>query len=129
MPALPASARKRPPVRAAARKPAGLSRDMAPGGIEPPRAASKAAALSAELRGRRAQDRAGYRDVREKQRAKSGYPVGLAVTVAQLVEPPVVVRVVVGSSPIGHLSPRALARTASRKDATSGCAPAGGVTA
>src|SRR6478736_5372422 len=34
----------------------------------------------------------------------SGYPGSLTVTVAQLVEPPVVVRVVVGSSPIGHLS-------------------------
>ena len=66
---------------------------MAPGGIEPPRAGSKPAALSTELRGRR----------------RVSMPQSLAlscpreVAVAQLVELRVVVPVVAGSSPVRHL--------------------------
>jgi hypothetical protein len=79
---------------------------MAPGGVEPPHADSKSAALSAELRGRR-------RPVCQAQPARPGepppggdprrrYPVSAAVAVAQLVEPRVVVPVVAGSNPVRH---------------------------
>ena len=68
---------------------------MAPGGIEPPHAGSKPAALSTELRGR----------VRREPVCPTTprYPVQGAVAVAQLVEPRVVVPVVAGSSPVRHL--------------------------
>ena len=67
---------------------------MAPGGIEPPHAGSKPAALSTELRGR-------ARSVCPTSRR---YPVCREVAVAQLVEPRVVVPVVAGSSPVRHPS-------------------------
>ena len=67
---------------------------MAPGGIEPPHAGSKPAALSTELRGR-------ARSVCPTVRR---YPVRAAVAVAQLVEPRVVVPVVAGSNPVRHPS-------------------------
>ena len=67
---------------------------MAPGGIEPPHAGSKPAALSTELRGR-------ARSVCPTFRR---YPVLAEVAVAQLVEPRVVVPVVAGSSPVRHPS-------------------------
>ena len=67
---------------------------MAPGGIEPPHAGSKPAALSTELRGR-------PRSVCPTLRR---YPVRVEVAVAQLVEPRVVVPVVAGSSPVRHPS-------------------------
>jgi Haemolysin-III related len=69
-----------------------ISRFMAPGGIEPPHAASKAAALSAELRGRR----------REGISLASSLRCARSVAVAQLVELRVVVPVVAGSSPVRH---------------------------
>ena len=67
---------------------------MAPGGIEPPHAGSKPAALSTELRGRS----------RSVCPTPQRYPVGVEVAVAQLVEPRVVVPVVAGSSPVRHPS-------------------------
>ena len=67
---------------------------MAPGGIEPPHAGSKPAALSTELRGR----------ARSVCRTVRRYPVQAEVAVAQLVEPRVVVPVVAGSSPVRHPS-------------------------
>ena len=68
---------------------------MAPGGVEPPHADSKSAALSTELRG-----------PRPSVPRQESYPVqAFAVAVAQLVEPRVVVPVVAGSSPVRH--PRA----------------------
>ena len=70
------------------------TRGMAPGGIEPPHAGSKPAALSTELRGR-------ARSVCPTFRR---YPVLVEVAVAQLVEPRVVVPVVAGSSPVRHPS-------------------------
>ena len=73
---------------------------MAPGGIEPPRAGSKPAALSTELRGRA--DRSG----RPVCPTAARYPVDAEVAVAQLVEPRVVVPVVAGSSPVRHPSMR-----------------------
>ncbi len=70
-----------------------LRKQMAPGGIEPPRAGSKPAALSTELRGRPA----------ASMPQQSRYPVSHEVAVAQLVELRVVVPVVAGSSPVRHL--------------------------
>src|SRR5205085_3503873 len=70
---------------------------MAPGGIEPPHAASKAAALSAELRGR----------ARKSVSLDSLRCSAPAVAVAQLVELRVVVPVVAGSSPVRHPSSQA----------------------
>ena len=75
-----------------------IGASMAPGGIEPPRAGSKPAALSTELRGRA--DRSG----RPVCPTAARYPVDAEVAVAQLVEPRVVVPVVAGSSPVRHPS-------------------------
>ena len=74
-----------------------IRRFMAPGGIEPPHAASKAAALSAELRGR----------ARKSVSLDSLRCSAPAVAVAQLVELRVVVPVVAGSSPVRHPSSQA----------------------
>ena len=74
-----------------------IRRFMAPGGIEPPHAASKAAALSAELRGR----------ARKSVSLDSLRCSARAVAVAQLVELRVVVPVVAGSSPVRHPSSQA----------------------
>src|SRR5438552_631640 len=74
-----------------------ITRFMAPGGIEPPHAASKAAALSAELRGR----------ARKSVSLDSLRCSAPAVAVAQLVELRVVVPVVAGSSPVRHPSSQA----------------------
>ncbi len=73
---------------------------MAPGGIEPPHAGSKPAALSTELRGR------AWSVCPTLRR----YPVRREVAVAQLVEPRVVVPVVAGSSPVRHPSARCAVR-------------------
>src|ERR1043166_3987042 len=76
---------------------------MAPGGVEPPRTDSKSVALSAELRGPAA-------SVPDRVRPDRVFDAGrailcsLAVAVAQLVEPRVVVPVVGGSSPLRHPS-------------------------
>src|SRR2546427_6668237 len=67
---------------------------MAPGGDNPPHAHSKPAALSTELRGLRSS---------LPRRAELSLST-LAVAVAQLVEPRVVVPVVAGSSPVRHPS-------------------------
>src|SRR5690348_3994301 len=76
---------------------------MAPGGIEPPHADSKSAALSTELRGLAASvpDRGCPNRV---GRGRQAILSSLAVAVAQLVEPRVVVPVVGGSSPLRHPS-------------------------
>src|SRR5439155_26198817 len=88
--------------RASLARPAGLAiplshgcdSTMAPGGVEPPHADSKSAALSAELRGRPNPVCHGGRAIL----------CPLAVAVAQLVEPGVVVPVVGGSSRLRHPS-------------------------
>ena len=89
---------------------------MAPGGIEPPHAGSKPAALSTELRGR---SRSVCPTVRR-------YPVRVEVAVAQLVEPRVVVPVVAGSSPVRHLSTLHGVRPRSSADRAAGFEPACG---
>src|ERR1041384_5018397 len=71
---------------------------MAPGGVEPPHTDSKSVALSTELRGLAAS---------VPDRGCGGSQAilcSLAVAVAQLVEPRVVVPVVGGSSPLRHPS-------------------------
>ena len=57
------SKRERGRVIMAPRSGAGLSRGVAPGGVEPPRTDSKSVALSAELRGRAQQGTPGQRQI------------------------------------------------------------------